>query len=299
MHIIHRVVFQNLECLQRFGLPRGMASNAELLANMEEDLNSEQHALWLKWHVQLIKVALSKLSACIVVHAFAACKVLHALCRMHCAACTVLLPPCSLSHTLTMHRLYCGRPCFATDLKTTSGVLHHVKRLVGWHTDAVPEVLQGCTVGQLLDQHAACMAYVLLLLQGQGETVQQPSLNVAPLLRPLLQGVAEYEPGYRAKLHSQVTHALPYCTQTLPPTFPVPMPYPYTYCPAAQTMLRPCPSAMHVTHTPAASTFLPCTHPPAMSAFPLAPIPLPYWCRTAALQLITCQLCAKPDAVHA
>lgn len=82
------------------------------------------------------------------------------------------------------------------------------------------------TFGQLLDKHAACMAYVLSLLQGQGETVQQPSLNVGPLLRPLLQGIADYEPGYRAKLHSQVTHTLPCCTHTLHPTHPVPLPYP-------------------------------------------------------------------------
>ena len=35
----------------------------------------------------------------------------------------------------------------------------------------------------------------------------QPSLNIAPLLRPLFQGVADYESGCRAKLHSQVTHS--------------------------------------------------------------------------------------------
>lgn len=86
MHLIHRVVFQNLECLQRFGLPRSMASNAELLANTEQELSSEQHALW--WHVQLIKVALTKLSARIVLHAFAACRVPHALCCLLAACLT-------------------------------------------------------------------------------------------------------------------------------------------------------------------------------------------------------------------
>ena len=76
VHITHRVVFQNLECLQRFGPPRSMASNAELLANTEGQLSSEQHALWCKWHIQLMKVAPSKLP--------------HAQCCMHCASCNVL-----------------------------------------------------------------------------------------------------------------------------------------------------------------------------------------------------------------
>ena len=37
--------------------------------------------------------------------------------------------------------------------------------------------------------------------------MQQPSLNVAPLLRPLLQGITDCDLGCRAKLHSQVRHS--------------------------------------------------------------------------------------------
>lgn len=57
----------------------------------------------------------------------------------------------------------------------------------------------------------------------------QPSLNIAPLLRPLFQDVADYESGCRAKLHSQVTqscHTHPRLYLVVIPTHP---PHPRTH----------------------------------------------------------------------
>lgn len=64
MHIVQRVVFENLECLQHFGLPRSMASNAELMANTNGELSSERHASWSNWQIQIFKVGTNKLAAC-------------------------------------------------------------------------------------------------------------------------------------------------------------------------------------------------------------------------------------------
>ena len=88
MHIAHRVVFQNLECLQRFGLPRPMPSNAELLANTDGELSSERHAAWSLWHAQLLKVSTSMHSACI---GGLACLTSDQSCWLA-EACNILLP---------------------------------------------------------------------------------------------------------------------------------------------------------------------------------------------------------------
>lgn len=53
--------------------------------------------------------------------------------------------------------------------------------------------------------HMCCTAFAECPMQcTQGEKAQQPSLNVATLLRPVLQGVPDYHPGIMAKLDSKV-----------------------------------------------------------------------------------------------
>ena len=54
MHLAARVVFQNLECLMRFGPPRSIASSAETM----ENLGTETSALWRNWTEQIAKVCL-------------------------------------------------------------------------------------------------------------------------------------------------------------------------------------------------------------------------------------------------
>ena len=109
--------------------------------------------------------------------------------------------------------------------------------------------------------------------------MQQPSLNVAPLLRPLLQGITDYESGCRAKLHSQVTHschAIPLsglCTAA-----PITLAYIHPCQTCTLAVLSPCPTPSP--HTPTIPVPLqyctPATHAPFPYFFLACTIPLQY-----------------------
>ncbi len=74
-----RVLFQNAECLKRYGAPRCVASSAEVVDSQDE----ATHMLWQSWSLQTHKVLMLPHKPAADQQAF----------HMHCAIC-VLQSPC-------------------------------------------------------------------------------------------------------------------------------------------------------------------------------------------------------------